>query len=586
MLTFKVQGPKGEVRQIDVTEPRCKIGTDKRNAVVLSGWTLGREHAEILTSNDGIFVRDLKSTKGTFVNGKRIDTHGPLQSEDEIRIGDYRIAVAVAGAEPPSFMDAPPAAMTVSVIAAAPAAAPTAAAQSAPASARAPLAAPAPAAPPQPAFDRELFELRKLLQEKLVEAFDLRRIDIHNMPDAELRALTEQTIRQIIDRTSEIPPGVDRQHLMEMVRDEAIGLGPLEPLLADSTVTEIMVNAANDVFVEQNGTLSRCPVAFTSDRAVIGVIERIVAPLGRRIDESSPMVDARLKDGSRVNAIIAPLALKGPSLTIRKFAKRKLLADDLLRFGSANAAMMEFLRVCVQYKKNVVISGGTGSGKTTLLNILSNFIPEHERVVTIEDAAELQLHHANLVGLEARPANLEGKGQVSIRDLVRNSLRMRPDRIVVGECRGGEALDMLQAMNTGHDGSLTTAHANTPRDMLSRLEVMVLMAGMDLPVTAIREQIASAVDIVVQQTRFACGTRKITHITEVTGVESGKIQLQDVFNFVQTGLDSNHKVKGHFTGCGFVPEFYEQMKNIGMDLDLSIFARLAPHEQAQAPEVR
>lgn len=577
MLTFKVQGPKGELRQIDVTEPRCKIGTDKRNAVVLSGWTLGREHAEILTSNDGIFVRDLNSTKGTFVNGKRIDTHGPLLSEDEIRIGDYRIAVAATGAAQPSLTDAPPAAVPV------PATAPVAAAQQVPAVA--PPVAPAPAPAAQPAFDRELFELRKLLQEKLVEAFDLRRIDIHNMPDAELRALTEQTIRQIINRTSsEIPPGIDREGLMEMVRDEAIGLGPLEPLLADSSVTEIMVNSANDVFIEQNGTLSRCPVAFTSDRAVIGVIERIVAPLGRRIDESSPMVDARLKDGSRVNAIIAPLALKGPSLTIRKFAKRKLVADDLLRFGSANAAMLEFLRVCVQYKKNVVISGGTGSGKTTLLNILSNFIPEHERVVTIEDAAELQLHHANLVGLEARPANLEGKGLVSIRDLVRNSLRMRPDRIVVGECRGGEALDMLQAMNTGHDGSLTTAHANTPRDMLSRLEVMVLMAGMDLPVTAIREQIASAVDIVVQQTRFACGTRKITHITEVTGVESGKIQLQDVFNFVQTGLDSHHKVKGHFTGCGFVPEFYEHMKSIGMDLDLSIFARHDPREQTQ--EVR
>ncbi|WP_296226859.1 ATPase, T2SS/T4P/T4SS family [Ralstonia sp. UBA689] len=587
MLTFKVQGPKGELRQIDVTEPRCKIGTDKRNAVVLSGWTLGREHAEILMSNDGIFVRDLKSAKGTFVNGKRIDTHGPLLLEDEIRIGDYRIAVAHAGAAQASFMEASPASAPTPVqVAAPPAPRPAAsAAQPAPAFSPASAAAPVPAAPVQPAFDRELFELRKLLQEKLVEAFDLRRIDIHNMPDAELRALTEQTIRQIIDRTSsEIPPGINRESLMEMVRDEAIGLGPLEPLLADSTVTEIMVNSANDVFIEQNGTLSRCPVAFTSDRAVIGVIERIVAPLGRRIDESSPMVDARLKDGSRVNAIIAPLALKGPSLTIRKFAKRKLVADDLLRFGSANAAMMEFLRVCVQYKKNVVISGGTGSGKTTLLNILSNFIPEHERVVTIEDAAELQLHHANLVGLEARPANLEGKGHVSIRDLVRNSLRMRPDRIVVGECRGGEALDMLQAMNTGHDGSLTTAHANTPRDMLSRLEVMVLMAGMDLPVTAIREQIASAVDIVVQQTRFACGTRKITHITEVTGVESGKIQLQDVFNFVQTGLDSNHKVKGHFTGCGFVPEFYEHMKSIGMDLDLSIFARHDPREQAQ--EVR
>jgi pilus assembly protein CpaF len=296
-----------------------------------------------------------------------------------------------------------------------------------------------------------------------------------------------------------------------------------------------------------------------------------VAPIGRRIDESSPMVDARLKDGSRVNAVIPPLALKGPSITIRKFSKRKLEAADLLTFDSASAAMVEFLRICVEQRKNVLISGGTGSGKTTLLNILSNFIPQDERIVTIEDAAELQLHHENIVSMEARPANIEGKGLVAIRDLVRNSLRMRPDRIVVGECRGGEALDMLQAMNTGHDGSLTTAHANSPRDMLARMEVMVLMAGMDLPVSAIREQVTSAVDIIVQQTRFPCGARKITSIVEVTGVESGTIQLQEVFAFMQTGIDENGKTSGRFTARGFVPEFYEQLATIGVPLDLSIF---------------
>jgi pilus assembly protein CpaF len=319
--------------------------------------------------------------------------------------------------------------------------------------------------------------------------------------------------------------------------------------------------------------LERLPVSYTSDRAVARIIERIVAPIGRRIDESSPMVDARLKDGSRVNAVIPPLALKGPSITIRKFSKRKLESQDLLRFGSANREMIEFMKVMVEHRKNVVISGGTGSGKTTLLNILSNFIPRGERIVTIEDAAELQLHHPNLVSLESRPANIEGKGQIAIRDLVRNSLRMRPDRIVVGECRGGEALDMLQAMNTGHDGSLTTAHANNPRDMLARLETMVLMAGLDLPVSAIREQIASAIDIVVQQTRYACGTRKVTHITEVTGVESGRIQLQDVFEFHQTGVDQAGKTQGYFTGCGFVPEFYEELRRIGVPLDIDIFAR-------------
>jgi len=396
------------------------------------------------------------------------------------------------------------------------------------------------------------------------------------MSDAELRARTEQLIAELIERMPEIPASLDRTALIVAVRDEAIGLGLLEPLLADPSVTEIMVNRADEVFVERSGVLERYPLAFTSDRAVTGIIERIVAPIGRRIDESSPMVDARLKDGSRVNAIIPPLALKGPSITIRKFAKRKLQSDDVLKFNSANAQMMEFLKVAVEYRKNLVISGGTGSGKTTLLNILSNFIPRNERIVTIEDAAELQLGHPNLVSLESRPSNIEGKGQIAIRDLVRNSLRMRPDRIVVGECRGGEALDMLQAMNTGHDGSLTTAHANNPRDMLARIETMVLMAGLDLPSTAIREQIASAIDIVVQQTRFACGTRKITHITEVTGVESGRIQLQNIFEFVQTGMDANGKTQGYFTGCGFVPEFYESLRRIGVPLDLSIFDRKDP----------
>ncbi|MBI5270517.1 MAG: CpaF family protein [Burkholderiales bacterium] len=392
------------------------------------------------------------------------------------------------------------------------------------------------------------------------------------MADTDLRELTERLIRDQIQRLGdELPPDLDRQRLLEEVRDEAIGLGPLEPLLADPSITEIMVNRHDEVFVERAGQLQRWPAVFTSDRAVQGIIERIVAPIGRRIDESSPMVDARLKDGSRVNAVIPPLALKGPSITIRKFSKRKLGADDLLKYGSASPAMIEFLRVCVEQRKNMLISGGTGSGKTTLLNILSNFIPDGERIVTIEDAAELQLHHSNIVSLEARPANIEGKGHVSIRDLVKNSLRMRPDRVVVGECRGGEALDMLQAMNTGHDGSLTTAHANSPRDMLARLEVMVLMAGMDLPVTAIREQVASAVDIIVQQTRFACGTRKITSIVEVTGVESGKIQLQEVFAFVQTGINAAGKTQGYFTGRGFVPEFYDELARIGVPLGLDIF---------------
>ena len=309
--------------------------------------------------------------------------------------------------------------------------------------------------------------------------------------------------------------------------------------------------------------MQRSAFQFSSDQTVYAVIERIITPLGRRIDESSPIVDARLKDGSRVNAIIPPLAVKGPSLTIRKFPKRRLTFADLVSAESVDQSMVDFLRVCVEMRKNIIVSGGTGSGKTTLLNVLSNFIPEQERIVTIEDAAELRLVQPNLVSLESRPPNLEGKGEVHIRDLVKNALRMRPDRIVVGECRGGEAIDMLQAMNTGHDGSLTTIHANNPRDVISRLEVLVLMAGMDLPVAAIREQVASAVHLIIQQSRYPCGSRKVTKITEVVGVESGTVQLQDIFLFQQEGLDKRGMVTGRFKATGFIPTFYEDLRRTG-----------------------
>ena len=319
--------------------------------------------------------------------------------------------------------------------------------------------------------------------------------------------------------------------------------------------------------------MTKSEVTFSSDDAVMSAIERIVSPLGRRIDESSPMVDARLKDGSRVNAIIPPLALRGPCLTIRKFAKQKLTAKDIIAFGAINEPMVTFLEMAVKHRRNIVISGGTGSGKTMLLNVLSNFIPLGERIVTVEDAAELKLVQPHLVGLEARPANLEGKGAVSIRDLVKNCLRMRPDRIVVGECRGGEALDMLQAMNTGHDGSLTTAHANTPRDLISRLEVMVMMSGMDLPITAIREQVASAVDVVVQQTRFSDGSRRVVNISEITGVEGGIVQMQDIFRFDQKGFNEKGKVYGEYVATGAVPEFYEDLRSRGLAVDMTIFGK-------------
>jgi pilus assembly protein CpaF len=341
--------------------------------------------------------------------------------------------------------------------------------------------------------------------------------------------------------------------------------------LADEGISEIMVNSPTQVYVEREGKLERVEKAFSSPQAVLGVIERIVAPLGRHIDESSPLVDARLADGSRVNAIIPPLALKGPCITIRKFKRDLLTSDNLIDFGTLTPQMAEFLDTCVKVRRNIVISGGTGSGKTTLLNILSSYIPERERIVTIEDAAELQLPQDHVVSLEARPANIEGKGQITIRDLVRNSLRMRPYRIVVGECRGGEALDMLQAMNTGHDGSLTTLHANTPRDALSRLETMVLMSGMDLPIRAIREQIANAVNLIIQQTRFADGTRKVTAISEVSGMEMEVITMQDIFTFKQEGFDADGKVEGRFIATGFVPKFYDDLQRRGIPVNMDIF---------------
>ena len=414
-------------------------------------------------------------------------------------------------------------------------------------------------------------EWAQFIQGELFRALDLRRMNLDSMDHEQVRGTLSALIDEILQQVGGRLPALDTDTLRKIVLDEAIGLGPLEDLLADQTVSEIMVNAHDDIYVERAGRLEKTPINFSSNAAVLSIIERIISPLGRRIDESSPMVDARLKDGSRVNAIIPPLALRGPCLTIRKFSEKKLTTDDLMRFGTINLQMVEFLRTAVEQRLNIVVSGGTGSGKTTLLNILSNFIPLEERVVTVEDAAELKLVQPHVVSLEARPANMEGKGHVTIRDLVRNCLRMRPDRIVVGECRGGEALDMLQAMNTGHDGSLTTGHANSPRDMLRRLEVMVLMAGMDLPVQAIREQIASAVQLIVQQTRFGDGSRRITSISEITGMEQSTIQLNEIFRFQQNGFDENGRVKGQFQATGQIPEFYEALAKRGIPVNLEIF---------------
>ncbi|MDN3019723.1 CpaF family protein [Paenibacillus sp. BSR1-1] len=363
----------------------------------------------------------------------------------------------------------------------------------------------------------------------------------------------------------------EKQEILNYVKDELMAYGPITPLLENPLINEVMVNSFDEIYYEKNGRIIRSNIHFVDNQHVMRVIERIVSPIGRRIDESSPMVDARLPNGSRVNAIIPPLALKGPSLTIRKFSDTPFTIKDLVQFGTLAEDMAEFLDICVKSRLNLFISGGTGSGKTSTLNVLSSFIPNNERIVTIEDAAELKLNQDHIVSLESRPPNIEGKGQITIRDLVRNSLRMRPDRIVVGEVRGAEALDMLQAMNTGHDGSLSTGHANSPRDILSRLETMVLMAGYDLPVKAIREQIANAIDVIVHQSRLKDGSRKITHITEVLGMEGDTIVLQDIYLFKESGFSEDGKIEGRFISTGIRPKFAEQLELNGYTLPASMF---------------
>jgi len=401
-------------------------------------------------------------------------------------------------------------------------------------------------------------ELRREIHKLLLEHLDLATIDAKKLDDPSMRPKVLNALRRIVaSLEGRIPRDMQPDTLIGELADEALGLGPLERFLADPTISEVMVVDPNTIYIEQNGKIVLSHARFTDDERVRAVIERIVTPLGRRIDESSPLVDARLKDGSRVNAVIRPIALRGSCITIRKFAKVPLTMDKLVGYGSMTERMGRFLTRCVHAKKNVVISGGTGSGKTTLLNVLSGAIPSDERIVTIEDAAELQLKQPHVVSMETRPANLEGRGEYTIRDLVKNALRMRPDRIVVGECRGGEALDMLQAMNTGHDGSLTTTHANSPMEAISRLETLVLMAGVELPVRAIREQIAASVHIIVQQSRLSDGSRKVTAISEVIGIDrdSGEIELRPIFEFVRTGTGAKGKVEGEFRATGYLPSF-------------------------------
>jgi len=411
------------------------------------------------------------------------------------------------------------------------------------------------------------FDLKTRVQNKLLAEIDPS-MDISKTD--EVKRTIQDLFEQILTEENIVLSRPERARLFEQIAAEILGLGPLQTLLEDDTITEIMVNGPKNIYIERKGKIHRVPITFESNDHVMRIIDRIVAPLGRRIDESSPYVDARLQDGSRVNAVIPPISLVGPVLTIRKFSRNPISVEQLIQFGSLTQESVQFLKACVEARLNVLISGGTGSGKTTLLNVMSSFIPSDERILTIENAAELQLRQEHVVTLESRPPNIEGRGEITIRDLVINALRMRPERIIVGECRGGETLDMLQAMNTGHDGSMTTAHANSPRDAISRVETMCLMAGMDLPIRAIREQISSAVDLICQQERMRDGTRKVTSITEISGMEGDVITMTDIFVFEQSGVE-NGQVVGRLRPTGLRPKFMDKIEAAGIHLPPSIF---------------
>ena len=542
---------------LSIPPGQYQVGSSEAVAIQLPFVGVSKLHCVLQAQESSLRVADLGSSNGTYLNGQRIGREFVnVPSDSDIEIGSVHIRVGkmtpemkpvrTSSAPPPSPVTDDPEAQFKSRILAV---------SGIPMSAR-PL----------------VQEIKKQAHSELLLRLNMKRLALGNVSESDLEEKARTTIHEILNELSiPLPEGVTQEKIENELYHEAIGLGPLEDLIARDDITEIMVNGPDNVYVEHKGVLYKTDTAFADDHQVVAAIERIVSPLGRRIDESSPMVDARLKDGSRVNAIIPPLALDGPSITIRKFAKTPLTVENLISYGSITAEIAHFLDVCVKIRKNILISGGTGSGKTTLLNILSGFLPNKERIITIEDAAELQLRQEHLVRLESRPANIEGKGEVTIRDLVRNSLRMRPDRIVIGECRGGEALDMLQAMNTGHDGSLTTIHANSPRDALARLETLVLMAGFDLPLRAIREQIASAISIIVQINREKDGSRKVVCVSEITKMEGEIITMQDLFVFKQDGWSEDGRLLGHFEPTGAVPTFIEDIRRANLDLDISMF---------------
>lgn len=539
MLQLQITHPSRDSDTIEAPNGAYMIGSDASNRIVLDDGSVEEAHAVLTLMEDESYIEDLMGA-GVFVHGDRVLTRQRVFPGSPIQIGNYTLLFGVAedGTPPvspppvPEVFQPRPENRTVSASQA----------------------------------------IKQQIHAELVGRLDLKRLSMNRYQESELQIKIRKTLDEIISEIrSRLPAGLVPSKLAKEIFDEAVGLGPLEDLLADESITEIMVNGPSQVYVERAGKLELTDCNFINDASVSLIIERIVSPIGRRIDESQPYVDARLADGSRVNAVIHPLSLIGPCITIRKFSKDPFSVQDLINFGTLTPEIAEFLRVCVVLRKNIIVSGGTGSGKTTLLNVLSSYLPDDERILTIEDAAELRLTQQHIVRLEARPANIEGRGEVSIRDLVRNSLRMRPDRIVVGECRGPEALDMLQAMNTGHEGSLTTIHANTPRDALARLETMVLMSGLDLPIRAIREQVASAVHLVCQISRFSDGSRRVSRITEISGLEQDLITLQDIFEFKQTGLDSEGRVQGQLRATGAVPTFIEEIAVRGISFDRSMF---------------
>ncbi len=550
---MEVRYPGKPMRSFDIELGVYTVGSDAGNKIVLPGDNISWRHAVLTLMADECYVEDLGSETGVMVDHERVRNRKRIFPGHEITIGDYTLCfkndVEVVPEEKPVAPRPAEQVKAVEVL-------------------------------EHEHFSPEAEEsalneeraVKQQVQAELLERLDLKRLTMRQVQADELRVKIKSKLEEIVGEIKgRLPNGLNPGKLVKDLYNEAVGLGPLEDLLAEENITEIMVNGTQNVYIERNGKLFQTDKTFTNEDAIRAVIERIVSPIGRRIDESQPYVDARLPNGSRVNAIIPPLSLVGPCLTIRIFSKDPLTIENLCQFGSMTSEIGEFLDACVRVRKNIVVSGGTGSGKTTLLNVISNYLPNDERIITIEDAAELRLPQEHVVRLEARPANIEGRGAITIRDLVRNALRMRPDRIVVGECRGGEALDMLQAMNTGHEGSLTTVHANSPRDALARLETMVLMSGMELPLSAIREQIGSAVHIIVQLSRFSDGTRKINRISEVVGIEGDRITMQDIFEYTQTGVDSDGAVLGDFHPTGAVPTFVDEMKTRGVKFDYSIF---------------